>query len=558
MNELNTVVSRINGAVLAVDGDLRVLAMSPKAERLLGKYSSEIVGRPCYDIMSAIDTDTGATCQDHCPLASRSSQPGWAFSRMIKANLSGDDFSQLDCFLLKSGIANITEGNLCFLDQTSTSDGTAQLKSLQAIESIYPLVSSSAEISEVVPIALKAVLSATKAHTTELFLFDNNEGDSSYSISVLDTPNGASNGSPALAKGHLLKAMKASRIPLIATESWQITTARKQQGWYISVPLVGEGRIIGAVGVAIRQPLLDAASTLRTLFAVVTQLGLYLTRTMRQKHESATVSESKISEKEANFQFYCLGRFRAFIDGEQVHEERFRRLKAITLLRYLVAHRGGLVSREALLDMLWPSADPTRAPANLRVVLHDLRRGLEPDLQKGEPSSYIVSRDNLIGLTSSLTVWTDADEFVRRRNKVANLINRNRLEDASRECERALALYQGDYMEDEPYSDWCLFERGHLKEVYIDVLQRSASLLVSRGEVHEAITVYRKAIDADPSREDNQRQLMLALFKVNRLTDAIKQYEECRMTLHDQIGVEPSRETSELYAKILAGNQSFS
>ncbi|NIR92456.1 MAG: hypothetical protein GWO08_01905, partial [Gammaproteobacteria bacterium] len=57
----------------------------------------------------------------------------------------------------------------------------------------------------------------------------------------------------------------------------------------------------------------------------------------------------------------------------------------------------------------------------------------------------------------------------------------------------------------------------------------------------------------DPLREDGCRQLMLLLALSGQRSVALSQYEKCRDTLLNQLGVEPTQETVDLYERIKVG-----
>ena len=98
-----------------------------------------------------------------------------------------------------------------------------------------------------------------------------------------------------------------------------------------------------------------------------------------------------------------------FVDGRPVPLSRFRRFKALTLLKFLVANRGRPMPRESLMELLWPEGDPARTSGNLRVVLHALRRALEPDVNRAETSSFIMCAGDLVHLEPSSGIWVDAE-----------------------------------------------------------------------------------------------------------------------------------------------------
>ncbi len=195
------------------------------------------------------------------------------------------------------------------------------------------------------------------------------------------------------------------------------------------------------------------------------------------------------------------------------------------------------------MEVLWPGSEPSRAGPNLRVVVHALRRGLEPDLGKGMKSSFVVSDDGLVYLEPSARVWVDAEELDRKARLGSKLSSDGRNEEALAVCRDAARLYQGDYLENEPYSDWCLFERERLREVYLGVMKQMASLLAAEGDLEGAVDACQSALGLDRGREEVHREMMRLLWRAGRRREALRQYEACCHTLHQELGVGPARET---------------
>ncbi len=209
------------------------------------------------------------------------------------------------------------------------------------------------------------------------------------------------------------------------------------------------------------------------------------------------------------------------------------------------------MARETLAQVMWPDVDSARANANLRVTLHALRRGLEPSLKRGQASSFIAARGDLLYLEPSVTVWVDADEFSHRARSVARLASDGRNDEALKECREAILLYRGEYLEDERYSDWCYFERARLKEIHLDLLRLMSGILVARDDLQGAVDIYRFALEIDSSREETHQGLMTLLWRNGRTDEALRQFEECYQVLGRELEVEPTPEMKHLYATIL-------
>jgi DNA-binding SARP family transcriptional activator len=161
-----------------------------------------------------------------------------------------------------------------------------------------------------------------------------------------------------------------------------------------------------------------------------------------------------------------------------------------------------------------------------------------------------------VHLEPSSGIWVDAEEFVRQARAAADLASEGRLDEAIAKYKSADSLYRGDYLQDEPFSDWCLFERERLKEVYINLMKQMASAVAKLGDPESAIGAYRAALSVDHGREDIHRELMDLLLREGRRDEAVRQYETCRRILMEELAVEPSLETQALHTSMLSGARS--
>ena len=540
-------IERTPGIVLSVNEDLRMLAWSRAAQQELAILAGGTHERQCYEIVSATDAETGRPCNESCPLARGADRPGWAHSRILEIEHAGTR-KRLNCFQLKYVTPGGERSNLCFLGPSGPSDDETQSRVLQAIESVYPMASGIADIKEVLEVSLAAVLRTTSADGAEVFLLDPKGGEPILTESRGFSAETMEAFRRSVVGDRPFEPIFDTQLPLLATA----TASGAASGTYICAPLAAEGRVLGGLGIASRRRDFDIALATRILFPVAAQLGVYLRWAYLPGLRAEKAPDKGPGGQSARLRVHCHGAFRLVMDGNPIPLSRFRRLKALTLLKFLVAHRGRPVPRESLMELLWPEADPVRAGANLRVVLHSLRRGLEPDLSKGEASSFVFTRGDLVYLAPSGVIWVDGEEFVQRARHATRLAAENRNEEAVVEYRRAVTLYVGDYMEDEPYSDWCLFEREHLKEVYINLHKQMASVLTEMGDVDEAVKSYRAALDIDHAREEVHRRLIRLLLQNGRRDEAVRQYETCRRVLREELGVEPTRETESTYREMLA------
>jgi len=217
-----------------------------------------------------------------------------------------------------------------------------------------------------------------------------------------------------------------------------------------------------------------------------------------------------------------------------------------SLFKYLVTHRHPWPRREQLMDAFWPQAAPTAARNSLNVAVHGLRRAFRASAEV----PVVVLEDGAYRLGPQLRLWLDVDEFERhvaggRRAEAAG-----DPAGAAAEYERALALYQGDFLADDPYEDWAQATREHLLLAYLDVLDRLSDLYCGRDQYGACVALGRLLVQRDPCREGGHRRLMRCFTRQGQPHLALRQFQACADALDRELGVDPDPATVALAQRI--------
>ena len=214
---------------------------------------------------------------------------------------------------------------------------------------------------------------------------------------------------------------------------------------------------------------------------------------------------------------------------------RLRSRKALWLLALLALRAGRPVEREWLADTLWPDVDPSRAAANLRVVLSELRRVMgSEDGRLRSPGRHTLSLD----LTGADVDVLTFDAAVTAQKLPA--------------LERAVALYTGPLLEG-CAEEWVPQERGAREQDCLRALQTLADAALAAGDGETAIRQYRRAVGLDPWREAAQRGLMRALSQGGDGNAALDVYQAfARLLRKDDPRAAPDEETTALHARLRA------
>ncbi|HUE75492.1 MAG TPA: BTAD domain-containing putative transcriptional regulator [Chloroflexota bacterium] len=543
MVDIAEVVTRARGAVFAVDEELRIVAWNNAAEEGLGLPATSVVGRTCYQTMRAFDADSGRPCHEQCPLVHQSASNGWVHSRVLKAQWRGSKPVNLDCMLVHCVLPTAERRTMSFVTPLGVGGARRQLRALSTMEALFPTLAKSTDLKQSLGDIVRAVRQATDAETAELRLVDPETRETRHVIR--EGPNPPDDPPLDLVR---LDTRSAGAVVVSHSTRSRATEEAGQPRLYLVIPLLAGGQLLGALSVASTRTSFDLGLAARILFVVGGQLGVLVRWGLTKISDNGP--DPSVTSPTPSIRFHCFGRFRITRDGRELPSSQFGRQKSLALLKLLIAHRGRPLHREMLVESLWPEAEPGPASNNLRVVLHDLRHTLEPDLPRGRGSSVVLSRGDLIYLDPTERCWTDVEEFVQLAKTFDRQHARGQVHAALRAGEAAASMY-AEYMEDEPYLDWCIAERERLREVCICLLGRLADTYAGQGRLADAIQACQRSLLIDNVREETHRQLIAFLYQDGRRDQAIRQYEACRQILSQALDIEPDIETRDLYMSIL-------
>ncbi len=205
--------------------------------------------------------------------------------------------------------------------------------------------------------------------------------------------------------------------------------------------------------------------------------------------------------------------------------------RAVSLLGYLLVHRGVAQPRQRLAFLLWPDSTESQARTNLRHVLHTLRRAL-PD-----PDQFIESTSTTLRWRVDAPCHLDLADFEHALT--------------GGDLAAAVEAYGGDLLE-ASYDDWVVAEREVLRVKYVGALERLGLQLEEAGEWDAAVRCAERLVRCDPLGEDGHRALIRLHAARGEPARALRAYHAYAELLQRELGVEPSPETRATYEALLA------
>lgn len=234
-----------------------------------------------------------------------------------------------------------------------------------------------------------------------------------------------------------------------------------------------------------------------------------------------------------------LGRFAVFLNGKPLQFGRKAPSRPLALLKYLAAHAGHDLPDVQIAAALWP-AKGAAALRSLAVNVHRLRQLL------GD-SGCVGYHERRIALDPR-HVWCDALAFERLLDQAAAASGE---EESLRLSERALALYQGDFLADEDAQPWMTPVRERLRARFVRACAAQGQRLAAAQRWREASACFQRGLEVDALAEDLCLGLMTCLRALRQPVDGVVAYRRFEQSLAAVKGGAPASATQALYQRLL-------
>lgn len=220
-----------------------------------------------------------------------------------------------------------------------------------------------------------------------------------------------------------------------------------------------------------------------------------------------------------------------------------------TILGLLALRVPNVVSRNALVDGVWDTAPPASAAQTLRAHIAHLRRGLVA----GGAGALIATRPP--GYTLAVPAeWVDVHCFEVLVGRGHAAASAGSAETATAYLRKALGLWRGDVLADCVTGQWAQAEVARLQEMRLYAIEELLTAELTLGHHAQVAAELSGLVARHPLRERMWELLMLALHRAGRPGEALHAYRRARVTLAEELGLEPGVRLRRLEMAILTGD----
>lgn len=240
-----------------------------------------------------------------------------------------------------------------------------------------------------------------------------------------------------------------------------------------------------------------------------------------------------------------LGRFAVQRNGLDIPAEAFHGRLVRLLVRVLVSRRGTFVSRDALIDLLWPETAPADPALNLNVLVTRARKAL------GD-AKLIVTGSGGYWFAAGADCTVDAETFREQVESGRGLLAAGSAGAALRALEAGLCLW-GEPLPEDASADWAQGYRRRLAALYQDALETAAAAALASEQPGRAAEWAAVATTREPLREACHLLAARAASASGDTAGALGILDSFRRRIADVLGLDPTPAIPELEQQILRG-----
>jgi DNA-binding SARP family transcriptional activator len=238
-----------------------------------------------------------------------------------------------------------------------------------------------------------------------------------------------------------------------------------------------------------------------------------------------------------------LGPVDVMVDSEQRQIAGLRR-KAV--LATLALHGGEVVSADRLVDAVWGGTAPRTALNTLQHHVSYLRTVLG-----GKAAILARPPGYLLDLGQDGTDVRLAEQLLWQGTRSADP------RQGAGHLRQALALWRGRPLADVTGLAWLEDQAGRLDLLHEQIRRALSEARLAAGEDLQLVPELEQMVADHPLDEQLHAQLMVALYRCGRQADALSAYRQLRATLAEELGIDTSKDLSDLETAILRQDPSL-
>ncbi|OMD80864.1 hypothetical protein BSK49_28095 [Paenibacillus odorifer] len=224
----------------------------------------------------------------------------------------------------------------------------------------------------------------------------------------------------------------------------------------------------------------------------------------------------------------CLQSLRFERGGQSLNNLRWRTSKAQELFAFLLHNRNRFVSKDMLIELLWPDFNLKKASTHLYTTIYQVRQCLK----QNEVDLHISNLSGGEGYTLETgSMLIDVDKWEQGILALETISEVN-----CAEHQVLFELYSGDYYDDYDYL-WAESERQRLRTIWLHHAMGIAQFYIESNRIAEAVTVYQRVVQLQPYFEQGHLGLMKVYDSIGERSAVEEQYKLLKGLFQQELNI---------------------
>lgn len=267
---------------------------------------------------------------------------------------------------------------------------------------------------------------------------------------------------------------------------------------------------------------------------------------------AANIPPIEAGEPKGDKPYYIrlLGNLNIEHNGCDIDISTWRKSKSRELFLSVLLQAGSDISREQIIETLWPDMSPEKARNNYYVTWSNLKRILQGGDSSRKETLPIKSSGSRCYVDRS-HCGVDIIDMVDSIHKGHRAASLGDLGESVQHYQTTAELYRGDLLPGDMYNEWLASHREYYHTMFIEAMISATKISLELNNSSGAIFFIERALRVEQSREVLYEWAMRTYLHADRREDAIEMYHLCRKHLSEELGLDPSTSLKSLYAEVI-------
>lgn len=252
-------------------------------------------------------------------------------------------------------------------------------------------------------------------------------------------------------------------------------------------------------------------------------------------------------KKKSTLRIHLLGEF--YIENSHNHfpQEIKKSKQLIVLIAYLIIFRHTVVTKNKLIEILWPNDESDNPEGALRNLVYRARREMVKFFPKGD-QQCIISKGNTYAWNPEVDCVIDVDEM----EHLCKLIEVERdLDKEYNYCMELMTRYNEEFMFEFLDDEWVILQKNYYDNVFMRTIEKVCKNQITNERYQEIIQLCNQIEFKYYANNHIYEYKLLALYELNQTSSALSYYHKVIDIYYSKFGLEPTKNMKKIYKLLL-------